>query len=1024
MSFDITSQTTTWGNRLFVEASAGTGKTFLIEHYVVRSILSGLRPQELALITFTRAASTEITSRLKNTLEQTHLAILGGDESFHDYLLPVIKQDELSRKQRARQIEDVLDRFHEATITTIHGFCDRLLELWDGEGVEEWLTEEEKRLWLMEYLHEQAELSPREWRAVGKFFGYDQERLLAYYAAQMETVQQSTEPSLSKALEGFRGVQHIAEALSIVATRYRGSTHRDGTLRREYAYYFRTIEELVTQGVTEKRLEALLSCDLASIFSSLLLRPPAVDAHFQALVDQILVELWPSIRWYVDPKCCVERLGCAINRDFVRYLFVSRKKTPNSVIQRVYELRTKRNFVEMATKQFQWLIVDEFQDTDHIQNAIFSSLFLDNASWNGHVLFVGDPKQAIYGFRNADVYSYLEAKRKLENDVRTLSANFRSEQSHVRAQNQLFCNTGLFYLPRLQTSLPVVENVGLHPGLPLGDDRGAIHCVTFSGSLGRKRRWPHEDLEETAIFPWIADEMIALADRGVRFRDQAILVKDKYQAKRIQEYLARRSIPTCTWRLESIAESPVIGWLQKAIALASKPYDMHRLTSLLLYFPVGEWQLELCNKLLRDPRKELWAAHTESWTCVQRAFLYAGVGGLARTVFLALHGDQDVEGFLRSYGKELISDLEHCFELLSRIEDQIPRTLESYMQALDHLNDYFSLDPDLLPRRVDPDDEGVPILTMHRSKGLEFDVVFALGAASRTPVQEDMEPDEADAEKIRQLYVAITRAKRRTYLPILLDVDEKTPARGTASGLELALALIDLHRGTEPCGDALYARITAPYMLQQLQKVHSEEITLSDGHCHRMPSVFQRAQEHSSASLPVVRGKNQVYRSFSSTRPSVHRPTGSCSSASFGIRFHDAIARALKGESVPEDLLISSTLEMALPIDGKNVFLKDIPPHQMRVETPFLNIEGETISRGVLDLVFVFDKAVYGLDWKTNCIPEGMTPEEFIRAEGYDEQYRIYRAAIEKAYSPPDFRFGGFFFVFVRHQSIVFLPTN
>jgi exodeoxyribonuclease V beta subunit len=150
MSFDITSRHTSWGNRLFIEASAGTGKTFVIEHYLVRSALfSTFCPEELALITFTRAVANELKIRLRRTFEKTCSSLLSLDPSPHDYLIPVLEGDDSVRKRAIRTLEEVKAGLPSAVITTIHGFCDKLMRAYAesiGEEVEEeWLSDYEKR---------------------------------------------------------------------------------------------------------------------------------------------------------------------------------------------------------------------------------------------------------------------------------------------------------------------------------------------------------------------------------------------------------------------------------------------------------------------------------------------------------------------------------------------------------------------------------------------------------------------------------------------------------------------------------------------------------------------------------------------------------------------------------------------------------------------------------------------------------------------------------------------------------------
>jgi len=152
-SFDILSRQTPLQNRLFLEASAGTGKTFTIEHLVVRLLLeTDFTLDQILVVTFTRAATRELKVRIRANLEKT----LSGDQPF-DYL------SELTDVQKEK-IKTALLTFEKSQIFTIHGFCHRLLqefafEAFVGLELQEWEDKEEK--WaVLEFLRNVDQLSP------------------------------------------------------------------------------------------------------------------------------------------------------------------------------------------------------------------------------------------------------------------------------------------------------------------------------------------------------------------------------------------------------------------------------------------------------------------------------------------------------------------------------------------------------------------------------------------------------------------------------------------------------------------------------------------------------------------------------------------------------------------------------------------------------------------------------------------------------------------------------------------------
>jgi exodeoxyribonuclease V beta subunit len=1063
--FNISSRFELLTQRLFVEASAGTGKTYVIEHYLVRSILAApFNPKKLALITFTKAVARELRLRLRTTLQATLMSVAEesvSSSSAPDYLMPILEQDALCRRRAARTIEEVVERLGEAMITTIHGFCDRLLRGWgeeSGNGIlEEWVGEEEKRKWLAEFLQEGAGFRGIELEVVSKKYFHDQKQLIDCLVKLMDDVEgkedkawEEAEKAVVEMREKSFGMK-IFDALAAKAKSCRNNMRKDGTLHIEVTKALKAIQDIIENGITEERLEALCGFSLPKCYAVPLVKRTELTAEEEYLATIVLEDFWPALMELVDDECIVRRCAERSAKAFMGFVIASGKKTPDMVVRRVFELSTEKSFLAFAADAVEWLVVDEFQDTDAMQYAIFSRLFLENPLWHGHVLFVGDPKQAIYGFRKADVYSYLAAKKALlPHEIRTLAVNYRAERDVVEAQNRLFAgpeHPWIFYLPRAMTSLNVVPcDVGKEAQMPIGDGRGALHVFTAHHHLGRKRRWPHDEMEQQGLFPWLADEMICLESRGIPFRCQAILVKDRYQAKRVQQFLAERSIPTCAWRVDSVTGSPIYSWLQKAFSLAVRPNDPQRLSSLLLAIP-SEYHLELCHAMASDRRLDQWAACAIAWSSVRDAFQEGGVASMARSLLMCRWNGRDtVEEWLRrmSHGDDMIIDLEHIFESLSLLDSVLPHSLEAYGDALSNIESHFSDDIETLIRRVDPDDEGAPVLTMHRSKGLEFDVVYALGCASRTkPPQDDIAVDEADAEKIRQLYVSITRAKRRCYLPLLIDDDEKNIPLGQASPVELLCAALSSQGDPSSAWTStLYQSMSGASRLliaSRLSKDIPHAITMSDvaAEQRQLSCAKKLKTPASGTSLSKFSWLSRSYRSFTSEgsapSTSAQRPQSQPHGALFGIRFHETIAQLLfappearasvdsvagwlkreEAYDVEMAQLLYDAVMVQLPLSDELVCLEDVPRVDIRAECSFLDREDtERYVVGVMDLVVLWKGSVYIIDWKTHEVEGGSCKD--VVEQGYELQDTLYKQAVIRAFAP-QFRYGGFFFIFVRH---------
>ena len=204
------------------------------------------------------------------------------------------------------------------------------------------------------------------------------------------------------------------------------------------------------------------------------------------------------------------------------------------------------------------MIIDEFQDTDPLQWQIFYKLFLEEK--NAFVYLVGDPKQSIYAFRNADIYTYLRALRAVGEENRyCLTTNYRSEPGLIAALNALFDENSApswLSLPHLKQSLPYLpvntpESVKVWP---FKDHLSAVHFCTADAQNAKL-----EVVEERLFFPYFATEIGRLKrEEGFSYQQIAILVRDRFQADRLAEHLKKCRIAVSLQRSSSLSSSPAL----------------------------------------------------------------------------------------------------------------------------------------------------------------------------------------------------------------------------------------------------------------------------------------------------------------------------------------------------------------------------------------------------------------------------------------------------------------------------------
>ena len=133
MEFDILNRHTPCTGLHFLEASAGTGKTFTIEHLVVRLVLQGIPIEQILVVTFTRKATSELKLRIRRALQRTQEELKTGKTS-SDYLIALLEKEEQTLKEKRALIHAALICFDAAAIFTLHGFCHRMLTEFAFEG--------------------------------------------------------------------------------------------------------------------------------------------------------------------------------------------------------------------------------------------------------------------------------------------------------------------------------------------------------------------------------------------------------------------------------------------------------------------------------------------------------------------------------------------------------------------------------------------------------------------------------------------------------------------------------------------------------------------------------------------------------------------------------------------------------------------------------------------------------------------------------------------------------------------------
>ncbi len=807
---------------VLIEASAGTGKTYTIEHLVLELVISGKAPiEKILVVTFTDAATRELRERIRNLIQ----AVCGCTETLppqadsSDYWLV----DDESRPR----LREALFRFDGASISTIHGFCHgvlteqaflggRLFEQVHADGMEVFgqAFREELRVALAE--QGAAGENLRSWIGEGKRVAELEAFLFACYregSPQRCPVTPLWEPD--QLLQAFKALPDPGALKNASRSVYTGKTAHnsfDAIIDDLFALVITSEAEsdpltaaagFIRWAVTERSLDK----NKASVIEHLYL------VGSGAAAPPVLRELAVLLR-RIEERCLNAESFMAYNfLPRVRERLQLRKKAlglldyDDMLLGVLEALQGKDAGVLTAALRRRWThaLVDEFQDTDPVQWEIFRRIFVEGAE-NHRLFLIGDPKQAIYGFRGADLQTYDLARRHLlEADqavLLPLTENYRSSGPMTEALNKIFLTADPggagFFTGLNRYDKPVVCGDQTRRAVEGGGEAVPVHLLPLYGTGSRLNA---ATVREGLAF-FIAEEIRKLIDetsglktaaggkelRPVKPSDIYILTRTAREGLAIGHVLRNYGIPHAYYKQDGLFQSDEALDLYYLLAAIDRPGEpAARMAAWLTPFfgvPLAElpaWQQAgfnhpLYTSLLRW--KQL--ADNQQWSKFFELVL-AESGLARRLVFLG--------------GERMLTNYLHLFELLQGEVHKKPVTLRELARELKAKIDERGPagDREGNIQRLESDKEAVQILTMHKAKGLEAEVIFIgggftdnrrrgpdtaiyhVGGERRLHIGKaagdiaGLIKDETLQENERLLYVALTRARSRLYLPFFGD---------------------------------------------------------------------------------------------------------------------------------------------------------------------------------------------------------------------------------------------------------------
>lgn len=923
-----------------IEASAGTGKTYAIATLYLRCLLeSQLSVDQVLVVTYTRAATAELRERIRARIREAIAALKAGgskDTTLNTIVAARLAQGSIDTD--CKRLTLALRSFDQASISTIHGFCQRILQSRSFESGAAFDTEFETDAGLL--INEIAEdFWAREVHDVSKaFFAYLQDT-----GFNLDSVH-----SLCKRVMGNSDLEVLphkaptAQASDTLLQSWQESFTKARTIwRRDRG---QIIEVLSTDALNQGRykraaIATRFATDVDSLFHTaeacpipdenriLKLTPDALAKGTKKKHQTPTHDFFEAAAAFVAANEEVQGVFAeqrmALYLKLVDYARSEAQKRKLAAATMSFDdlllglrtaLRGKQGeaLAETIRDQYRVALIDEFQDTDPVQYEVFRRIYIPKTSSNeGHGLFlIGDPKQAIYGFRGADLFTYFAARAQAAEGTHTLDTNWRSDPRSVQAVNALFgAANDPFLFEDLQFS-PVQASPKATDRLTEGQAPGAALEILFlerksctgedttqyttTGDAKTMSKTPARRLCQERVAQEILSLLIGdarIEGEAVQPSDIAVLVRQNSQARAMQAALRDCGIPSVLEGDASVFESTEAAEVERILAAMIEPGDRSAVKAALATSIFGYTGNDLHR--LQDNEDE-WddiLASFRSWnkSFFERGFIQA---------FSQLLRDREVGKRLLSVvgGQRKMTNINQLAELLqNHVVDSGagPQILHAWLSNIRTDRASQLTLGDSAQMRLETDADAVKLVTVHKSKGLEYPIVFCPfawdGKLQRgddttwvrfhdedddNKLKLDIGSEEQDlhgkqsarealAEDLRLLYVAMTRARHRTVVVCGGITDF-----GRSGLAYLLMRLDDQETDSESLGD--FAKLLAHEddegllaLLQDRIDAAKEAISLRPLQHQELPSY--QPQEGQARTLQSRQAKHRIQRHWRSS---------------------------------------------------------------------------------------------------------------------------------------------------------------
>ena len=805
-----------------IEASAGTGKTHNITRIFLRLLLERELPiEQILVMTFTKDATEEIRGRIDDFIrESLHSwdSLVVEDDYFKSLSNNLLNKGIGASEVKARLTQALL-YIDEAAIFTIHGFCKRVLNQYAfASGISfnalmetdtQDITLEACQDWYR-VLALSNENNNQAFRLVTEFWPEPNSFITQFSKALTKENALHVQDPENITIE-FKGLVEQAMA----------SLQANNTLLTE------ALIEVKKGAEREKRQE-----ELAQLLTWLAALSADVEGQHGKMPDAFidgrrfgrsklkaeLIEAFASVN---QVKKQHPELAKQLNRANALLVVragiyhiraeITRKKLQANVmgfddlISTLHHCLVNEPNQVLANSifsQFPVALIDEFQDTDPQQFSILKAIYYHQA--NAALYMIGDPKQAIYGFRGGDIFAYLSARNDCDYQW-LMDTNWRSSAAMVTGYNRLFYGNNLladtvdvfgYQIPYL----PVKASPNAHEKVFADSEFNALQFIHFNVEQeGKTKDGKAKAVKQSYrgnMASWCANEIVRLLasqNANIGSGDIALLVRDGTEAAAIKQALNQCGLASVFMSnranlLQSDETKHLLQVLQGILFLESD-----RLYTAALASPLMGFDREKLLQLQHDEQQ--WQKLKISFEKLRNEWQFKGFISMALQL-MHQHFHIDVSDNADSYGANnnadrILTNLLHLFELLQGASQRHrqPQELLFWFEQQSQI-DNPEVEAEL---RLESDENLIRIITQHGSKGMEYPVVFVPFATrhkdplkfgnrnvsfieyhdEKGVLQHSLDgsdaaratmAEEAYAEAIRLLYVAVTRAEKRCYI--------------------------------------------------------------------------------------------------------------------------------------------------------------------------------------------------------------------------------------------------------------------